>query len=385
MLETGSPAPGAARTVATPSGILDIVGRDWLIYRLKALDEKIGSGLDLALRLIIEADFSDVRRIRDLVLEMKNELDASLAPSGHSYASLRAGRYGTRTKGVEEIWHGLSQIECIHKIAALDPGEISRKLAGLRDTLVAKAGLIINISGAGETLAQTLRGVEERFSRFGPPRPRNPATDSIDAFRTLLGQVPGEKPELYVSPSLQVGFAATTLSIASFTLKEQAAALVLAHQLSTGALWEDIRMKGGAYGAFAYPELLEGVFSFSTYRDPTPFRSLDAFTAILKEVHPPEEESLEKSIIGSFAKETRPRTSAEKGITDYVRFLYGIEDTWRAKKLAYLIEVSPDAIAAVASSLASHRGASAPVIVAGPGTVEKTAVKLGLAVNMLPV
>ncbi|MDR3171267.1 MAG: insulinase family protein, partial [Treponema sp.] len=37
MLETGSPAPGAARTVATPSGILDIVGRDWLIYRLKAL------------------------------------------------------------------------------------------------------------------------------------------------------------------------------------------------------------------------------------------------------------------------------------------------------------------------------------------------------------
>ena len=51
-----------------------------------------------------------------------------------------------------------------------------------------------------------------------------------------------------------------------------------------GALWENIRMKGGAYGAFATPDSLEGTFSFSTYRDPSPLRSLEAFSSIIKEM-----------------------------------------------------------------------------------------------------
>ncbi|MDR3343745.1 MAG: insulinase family protein [Treponema sp.] len=387
MLQTGSTAPGASRTVATPSGILDVVGRDWLIYRLKALDEKTGPALDLALRLIVEADFSDLRRIRDLVLEMKNVVDSSLAPAGHTYAALRSGRYFSRAKAVEEIWSGLSQLEFIHKIAPLDTTEISAKLAAIRDTLVSKAGLITNITGSAAAVGNTFRGIEERFSRFGPPRPRNPASESSSSLFSLLDQEPVAKPEVYVSPSLQVGFAAVTLPTASFAIKEHAAELVLAHQLSTGALWEDIRMRGGAYGAFAHPDNLEGTFSLSTYRDPNPCRSLDAFAAILQDAadHQPDEEFLEKAIIGSFAKETRPRTSAEKGITDCFRFLYGIEAPYRAKKLKHLVNVSADAIAAVAGKIVSHVGSSAPVIVAGTGAVEKTAAKQGFAVKVLPV
>ncbi|MDR2534478.1 MAG: insulinase family protein [Treponema sp.] len=120
MLETSSAVPGGNRAIPMPSGIFDVTGRDWLVYRIKTLDEKVEPSLELSLRLITEADFSDHRRLRDLVLEIKNDLDSSLGPSGHHYAAIRAGKYGARTKAIEELWSGLSQIEFMHTVAALD-------------------------------------------------------------------------------------------------------------------------------------------------------------------------------------------------------------------------------------------------------------------------
>jgi Zn-dependent M16 (insulinase) family peptidase len=337
---------------------------------------------------MVEADFSDQRRIRDLLLETKNDLDASLAPSGHSYAATRAGRYFSRTQSIDELWHGLSQIEFIHRIVSFEIAEISRTLTRIRDTLVSKAGLIVNITGSKETLSAALGSIGERFRRFGPPRSRNACSVQAEPFFALLGnsEASPQKQEVYASPSLQVGFAGMTLKAAPFASLEHAVEIVLAHQLSTGALWEDIRMKGGAYGAFAHPaDAIERVFSFSTYRDPNPLRSLETFSSILKGMvsQKGDAEFLEKAVIGAYSKETRPRTAAEKGIVDFLRFLYGIEDQHRSKKLRDMIGVSLEAIAQTAQRLASEE--TSQVILAGSGIAEKAGAKLGLTVKKLPV
>ncbi|MDR3139373.1 MAG: insulinase family protein, partial [Treponema sp.] len=191
---------------------------------------------------------------------------------------------------------------------------------------------------------------------------------------------------LYVSPSLQIGFAAMTLAGSPFSSEKQIAELVLAHLLSTGALWEDIRMKGGAYGAFAQSDGIEGAFSLSTYRDPNPHRSLGVFKSALENLarRGIDEDSLEKAVIGTYARETRPRTNAEKGIVDFSRFLYGIDDAKRARRRKFLIKIRADQIAAAADSLLSGAGASYPVILAGPGTKEQ-AVQGDITVKHLPV
>ncbi|GHV62494.1 peptidase M16 [Spirochaetia bacterium] len=423
-LRSGSSAPGASRSTPTPAGIFDLGGRDWLIYRLKALDEKVQPSLDLALRLITEADFSDQRRIRDLVLEMKNQADSSLAPAGHSYASTRSARYFSRSSTVDEIWNGLGQIGFAHYLADLDTAEIIHRLTAIRDTLAGKGGLIANFTGSAEALGAWHHLASASFRRFGAPRPRNPASAEAASFYPFLNTAAlgrsgvqskepagaGEGVEVFASPSLQIGFAAMTLNSAPFNAPEQAAESVLAHQLSTGALWEDIRMKGGAYGAFAHTDSLEGVFGLSTYRDPNPGRSLESFSSIMKglaaqgeRIAAPKsgkepwyrnEDLLEKAIIGSYSREIRPRTSAEKGAVDFSRFLYGIEDAARQRKLERLIRVSGDEIAAVLRRLASQnvssQGASAqggpsPVIVAGTAAAEKAARALGVTPKTLPV
>jgi Zn-dependent M16 (insulinase) family peptidase len=401
MIHSSPMLPGTGRTLALPGGTMDLSGRDWMVFRLKVLDEKLGPALDLIFRIIGEADFSDLRRIRDLVLEIKSHTDSSLAPGGQIYASSRSSCRVSRSRAVEEIWNGLGQFDFIHTVAGYDDAEISRKLAALRDRLV-RGGLIANLTASGGALGAALDAVGNRFRSFGPPRPRNPASEGAEPFFALLENGALSRPpdfsaaaqsvkgEVYASASLQVGFAAFSLPAAPYTSPEHAAELVLAHRLSTGALWENIRMKGGAYGAFAQSDGIERIFSLSTYRDPNPLRSLDAFGAVVREAaeEKPGEESLVKAIIGSYAQETRPRTPAEKGSAGFFRFLCGIEDRHRAERLKALIAVSAEDLAAAAARLAAGMDAAAggcPVVVAGNAAAETAAARLGTPVKKLPV
>jgi Zn-dependent M16 (insulinase) family peptidase len=396
VLQSGSPAPGTARTIPTPAGIFDLAGRDWLCCRLKALDEKFGAALDLARRLLAEADFSDQRRVRDLALEMKNEAAASLAPLGHHYAASRASRGFSRARMVDDVWNGLGQIGFAQYLAELDAAEICRKCVAIRDTLAA-AGCIASLTGSAAALKPALAAAGRLG--FGPPRPRNPCSAEAASFALVAEAGPGAAPqvpspgkaEVYASSSLQVGFAAASLPAAPYDSSGQTAEIVLAHLLSTGALWEDIRMKGGAYGAFAQPDSLEGYFSFSTYRDPNPLRSLDSFERILgsrasASMDGPGfgEDEVEKAVIGCYGKETRPRTPAEKGSADFSRFLYGIEDLHRKRRLERLVAVERLQVAAAWQRLAGQ-SAAVPVIVAGPAIAEKAAAKLGTEPRILPV
>jgi len=393
ILLSSSLVPGAEQEASFPTGTHDLRKRDWIVFRLKALDEKLGPSLELALRLITEADFSDLKRLRDLALEMKNDLDSSLAPLGHLFTSGCSGRLFSRTRMVDELWNGLDQIFFSHKLVNLDTSEISAKLQAIQ-TALAGAGLLANYTGTNQIEAQ--REIGKHFGSFGPPRPRNPSSQNEGNIFALskIKPIPG-KAEVFSSPSLQVGFASIALKAVPYGSPLQAAELVLAHQLSTGALWEEIRMKGGAYGAFAQPDHLEGPFLFSTYRDPNPLASLDAFSSIVGEAalqkesltaEPLNDEELTKAVIGVYARETHPLTPAEKGLADFLRFLNGVEDSHRSRRLKDIIALSADQIETVQKRLAGDTTSETwPVIIAGKADAEKAAARLGVEVRNLPV
>jgi Zn-dependent M16 (insulinase) family peptidase len=400
-LKSGSLCPGSGSAIATPPGIFDIGGRDWIVYRLKCLDEKIDDALALALRLITEADFSDWRRIRDLVLEAKNETEASLAPGGHHYAATRAARFSSRSAIVNEVWNGLGQIGFARYMAELEPAAIISRLNHIRDTLTAKGGLIAGFTGRREAMSQALKSAARLFRPLGPPGPRNPRTTESAPFHAIDANPPGPRSaaagnrdhnqsktvEVFASPSLQIGFAAITLAAAPINTRRHIAELVLTHQLSTGPLWEDIRMKGGAYGAFAHTDSIEKVFSMSTFRDPNPLRSLGSFRAALAGPPGPAEldgEALDKAVVGAYAREVRPRSPADRGSSDFFRFLYGLDDEQRRRGLTWLIELRGDEIADARRRLAAQPAAST-VIIAGAAAAEKAAAELGVEPQTLPV
>jgi Zn-dependent M16 (insulinase) family peptidase len=388
-LRTGGVVEGTVSAVRTPSGVFDLAGRDWFLLRVKMLDEKLIPSLDVLLQLFKDADFSDTRRLRDLTLEMKNEADSSIAPAGHNYAEGRASVGLSRTRLVSELWSGLAQISFLHTLLDRDIDTIKQKLIAIRETLLAKSGLLVNVTGGN--IPAALSAVRERFASFGPVRPANEACHDAARLYPLMGRTgpmeDGPKIEVFTSASMQTGFAASAFPALPMNHDGRVPEFALCHQLATGALWEHIRMKGGAYGAFAQADSLEKVLTFSTYRDPDPLRSLEAFPQILEREarRKLDADTVEKTIIGAYAKIKEPLTNAAKGFIDLIRFFSNMNDETRERLLKRLVQTDAQDLAKAAGDAAKRFSGGAAVVIAGEKAACKAADALGVAVTRLPI
>jgi hypothetical protein len=130
-------------------------------------------------------------------------------------------------------------------------------------------------------------------------------------------------------------------------------AAVLGHFLSTGYLWEKVRMEGGAYGAFSYPRNTDGLFLFGSYRDPHITKTLRAFQGGLELIAKGalDDGEVEKAIIGTIGREDRPIDPGEKGFVSLQRTLHGVSDAARQARRTQLIDTDGAALREAAQAL----------------------------------
>ncbi len=168
-----------------------------------------------------------------------------------------------------------------------------------------------------------------------------------------------------------VGFVARSIPGTRMTDHGHAAELVLSHRLRTGFLWERIRMKGGAYGAFSMPNGLEGTFTFATYRDPNLESSLEAFRESLSASRTLvlSGNELRNTIIGTVGNDLSPRSPAEDGFLGLQRRHLGITDELRQAKRDALLRVKPRDVSAAAARLEAAFDRGQTFILAGESIV----------------
>lgn len=342
MLFTSSAVPD---TILPPPLTQDSLGRDFLILRVKMLEELIEETLPFVFKFLHEADFSDTKRLTDLLLEYRNDLDSSLAPAGHQYAIARAAARTGRTKAVDEIWNGITQIKFVRKIASsIKTPQACEKLVLRLDSIrneLLSSGMIVNVTGTDSIVSSVMNTLSPLTAPFTAPKKLQDSTHESALYALISGES-ASSAEL-ITASLQVGFAAAVLPSPSYGTEEQPTDTVFAHWLASGLLWEKIRTTGGAYGAFSYPDPLENIFVFATYRDPSPVKSLEVFKESLEiacqtTIDP---EILEKTITGCYSREVQPRSPSDKGFTAFIRLLNGITDESRHKKIERILSVTP--------------------------------------------
>jgi Zn-dependent M16 (insulinase) family peptidase len=167
-----------------------------------------------------------------------------------------------------------------------------------------------------------------------------------------------------------VGFAAAACTSARLGSPEFGHESLLSHLLSTGPLWEELRVKRGAYGASVWTDGLEGIACFSSYRDPRPVDALSFFGEALEQTarrFSPggggSEEELDEAAIGAIGRELRPMLPEERGLVDFRRSLYGISDELRQSKRDAMLAATTADLAAAALRLAdSYRRAETVLI-----------------------
>jgi len=348
-----------------------------IFFRAKILREHLRDALHLITRLLGEADFEDRQRLSDLVLELKNELRASLLPSGHQFVSLRAASSLSHALKVEEGWKGLSQIFFIAGLsAAIDEKgrDIASSLEEIRRSLISRRNLILNVT----TEESIFPEVQENLSQFIAALPEGSLANELQQPQQAPeAQSPTRAESLVISSN--VGYVAKALPGARFGTAESACEAVLAHFLRTGYLWERIRMRGGAYGAFALSYSTEGVLTFITYRDPNIVETLQAFRESLEYVQKGEidKDHVEKAIIGTIGKEDRPQDPGEKGLISLKRRLCGITDALRQSRREVMLNLDHAALSRSAQRLLESFDSGFTVVMSNREAIQKAGTQIG--------
>jgi Zn-dependent M16 (insulinase) family peptidase len=360
----------SADTKVVPPGLVE----ERLGLRVKMLEQNLEAAVALVRDLLLSANFQDLERMRTIVLEMRNDLKASLVPAGSHYAALRAGGRLSAALAIEEQWKGISQyiwLDGVCQELQRDLPELAASLSALRASLLSSSGLTVNLTCERSALDRVIPVVgaavtELRSSRSGQGEsgkteaPNSVSPKSSPTVETLVG-------------SMNVNFVAHTIPGSSFGSEENAHETVLAHFLATGFLWERIRMQGGAYGAGASANGLEALFGFSSYRDPNTLDTLEAFREGLRSAAREEfdRDAFEKIVLGTAGKEERPMAPGEKGFVALKRELLGIQDDQRQARRDALIGCTPGQIAAAAERLLARFDSGVTAIVTHPRAVQR--------------
>lgn len=361
----------------------DVVDRDWILIRAKMLPEYIEPAVNRIFSYLNGISFADEKRLKDIFIQLKNDLDPLPSYSGHTLASLYAASAYSGSKRAENLWTGVPQLRFLRgKYTALEQkpaaiGGLVRKLEVIHGKLM-RSGLIVKVCGTAADVSSIKKALFPHLQQFGFPH------RSTGGFRAE----PFERPAAFSAfPSaVQVGFAAQLVP-AVFDENEYGAAIVYAQWLETGALWETIRVKGGAYGVSAYPDSATALFTLTTYRDPTPLKSLAVIRdCIEKSITAPLTDSeMEALITGTYSIALQPRTPAQRSSAAFSRLLNGITHQTRMRIIEGIIACTKERMNRFAERLVASVSGSTAAVICSETALRQTVDTLGLPpITVLP-
>jgi len=309
-----------------------------MIVQVRALHRNTGDAVRILSDILTTGDLSHEIRMRDLIVEKKNRLHASVVPSGHLFAKRLAAATLSLPAYRDEQWRGKTQIRLLTEVAERfqdRKNEFQEKFSQLKELIFRRERLTLNLTADGEGLS--------------------PLADAVDGLISHLpgGGAPGiaAMPDLYrqdagVAIPAQVCYVAKAMKAPTYADPMAASLFVAARQLSSGYLYKHIRVQGGAYGGMCQYDPMNGLFAFLSYRDPHLVETLhvyrDAVNFLAHERVPGEE--LEKAIIGTIGALDRPMDPVGRGYTAMIRAFAGLTDEDRQNFRDGVLGVTADAI-----------------------------------------
>ena len=274
---------------------------------VKVLPSNIDHAFDLATEIIRTSKIDDMKRMKEILDEKMSHMEADLQTAGHRAAALHAAAGFSKAGNVSENLSGITGYRLVQKYAKhYDEAahkELVEKLSELMKTLFRKENLLVSFTTDKKNYGQ----IEAKVAEFAD----NLYTQ--DCQKGQLEFVPVKSNDAFKTPG-QVQYTALAGNFRKNGLEYTGALRVLQVMMGYDFLWNNIRVKGGAYGVMggASPN---GDSYFVTYRDPHLKRSLDVFRQVSDFVrnYEADERTLTGFVIGAIGELDTPKTPSAKG------------------------------------------------------------------------
>ena len=319
----------------------DIKDRNNFVFKfevkLKVLEKNLGKALELMEQMLLASDFSDTKRLGELVAQIKARLQANLSSSGHLVAAMRSmssfsryALYQDELKGIA-FYRSICRIE---KELSESPEKVSDKLASIAKKLFARNRMLISFTGNNEAYGNAKPSLEKVIAGF----------NKMSAIGKQAEVHFNTAKEAFVDAS-QIQYVAKTGDFVCEGYEYTGALRLLRIILSYDYLWINVRVKGGAYGCMN-TFLRSGESYFVSYRDPNLSDTLDVYDRIPEYIKSfsPDERDMTKYIIGTFSALDTPMNPEAKGSRSLSAYLEGITYEQIQKERDEILNAQPEDI-----------------------------------------
>lgn len=319
----------------------DIKDRNNFVFKfevkLKVLEKNLDKALELMEQMLLTSDFTDTKRLGELVAQIKARLQANLSSSGHLVAAMRSmssfsryALYQDELKGVA-FYRSICRIE---KELSESPKSVSDKLAAIARKLFARNRMLISFTGNNEAYGNAKPSLEKVIAGF----------DKMSAVGNQAEVHFNTAKEAFIDAS-QIQYVAKTGDFICEGYEYTGALRLLRIILSYDYLWINVRVKGGAYGCMN-TFLRSGESYFVSYRDPNLSDTLDVYDRIPEYIKSfsPDERDMTKYIIGTFSALDTPMNPEAKGSRSLSAYLEGITYEQIQKERNEILNAQPEDI-----------------------------------------
>ncbi|MDF2486298.1 MAG: hypA [Herbinix sp.] len=281
-------------------------------FSTKVLYDNLSEAIRLIEEMLLRTKLDDKKRLKEIIDEMKSKLQMHFNSAGHSVAVDRAMSYYSAHGLYKEMTTGIAFYKFIEDLA--------ENFNSKADTVITKLKELLKMIFTRDNLLVSITADEEGYERF---------TDKVTTFIEELSQK--ADPALFAAydtsslepvclnegfkTAMQVQYVARAGNFIKAGYEYTGVLRVLKTILSYDYLWNNVRVKGGAYGCMCGFSGVDGDAYFTSYRDPNLKETNNIYEKAAEYVKnfTAEERDITKYIIGTFSGLDTPLTPQSKG------------------------------------------------------------------------
>ena len=333
----------------------------------KALYPKMDVLFKMMREILTESKLEDEKRLKEILSMLKSRLQMSFLSSGHTTAALRALSYSSPLSKFKDDTDGIGYYEVVKEIEEHfeeKKEELIANLKGLAARIFRADNLMISYTAAPEGLD----AVEKEMETF-----KNGLFERTDGDeqenRCILHCV---KRNEGFKTSSKVQYVARTGNFIDGCAAYSGALHILKVILSYDYLWQNIRVKGGAYGCMCnFNRIGEGYLI--SYRDPNLEKTIDVYEKVTEYLRNFEADDREmtKYIIGTISNIDRPMNPSAKGTRSMNLYMNHVTEEMIKKEREEILNARQDEIRALADVVAAMLAADQLCVIGSEEKIEE--------------
>ncbi len=313
--------------------------------KMKALYEKLPIAFEMMEEILTESKLGDTKRLKEILAMLKSRLLMKFQSAGHTTAALRAMSYASPSAKLKDMTSGIEFFEKVKQIEEHfeeEKDHLVHCLEMLTKKIFRSDHLMFSYTAAKEglegieTMIQNLKGKLDNVSL------KNNVKESWEEERCIIHC---EKKNEGFKTASKVQYVARTGNFIDGGASYTGALQILKVILSYEYLWQNIRVKGGAYGCMSnFTRIGDGYFV--SYRDPNLKRTMEVYEGVVEylENFTVSDRDMTKYIIGTMSNIDQPMTPAAKGDRSMNLYMNKVSAEMIAEERREILEAGQDDI-----------------------------------------